>query len=323
MTNLLSTSLFTATLILLAIGCDQPAGKKQKETESINGKSAKSGGFQYVTLLGDSVFAPINPSGKAVAKFEEAKKSYETDRDSAELLIWYGRRAAYIGKYKTAIDLFTEGIGKYPEDPRFYRHRGHRFITTRRFSAAIADFEKASRLIAGKEDRIEPDGIPNRLNTPVSTLHSNIWYHLGLAYYLENDLKNALRSYRACEKVSTNDDMIVSTAHWLYMTLRKLDKTEEAQNILEDIDQNMTIIENDSYHRLCLFYKGMLSEEEINSTEGGDPSGDAVLYGLANWHLYNGNRNIAKDYYKKILNTSNKASFGYIAAESEYKREFK
>ena len=37
-------------------------------------------------------------------------------------------------------------------------------------------------MIAGKEDSIEPDGMPNPQNIPVSSLHTNIWYHLGLAY---------------------------------------------------------------------------------------------------------------------------------------------
>lgn len=31
----------------------------------------------------------------------------------------------------------------------------------------------------------EPDGIPNALNPPLTLPHRNIWYHLGLAYYLK------------------------------------------------------------------------------------------------------------------------------------------
>ncbi len=63
----------------------------------------------------------------------------------------------------------------------------------REFDRAIQDFEKAATLIEGTEDKIEPDGLPNAQNIPVSTLHTNIWYHLGLAYYLQHDLENALR----------------------------------------------------------------------------------------------------------------------------------
>ena len=59
-----------------------------------------------------------------------------------DALIWLGRRNAYLGNYKDAIGIYTEGIQKYPNDARFYRHRGHRLITLRCFDDAIADLRK-------------------------------------------------------------------------------------------------------------------------------------------------------------------------------------
>jgi hypothetical protein len=35
------------------------------------------------------------------------------------------------------------GIGQFPKDARFYRHRGHRYISSRCFDLAIKDFKKA------------------------------------------------------------------------------------------------------------------------------------------------------------------------------------
>ena len=87
---------------------------------------------------------------------------------------------AYLGDYKKAIKIFSEGIEKFPEDARMYRHRGHRYISLRKLDLAIADLEKAAELIDGKEDRVEPDGIPNARGIPVSTTNRNIWYHLWL-----------------------------------------------------------------------------------------------------------------------------------------------
>src|SRR5262245_2433747 len=60
-------------------------------------------------------------------KLTDARKAFETD-PSADNLIWLGRRTAYIGHYKQAIKLFTEGVEKFPDDARFLRHRGHRYI---------------------------------------------------------------------------------------------------------------------------------------------------------------------------------------------------
>ncbi len=112
-----------------------------------------------------------------------------------------------------------------------YRHRGHRFITLRCFDDAIKDFEKAAKLVKGKPDEVEPDGLPNARNIPTSTLQSNIWYHLGLAHYLKGDFGSARKAYREAEKVSKNPDMMVATTHWLYMTLRRLGREKEATRI--------------------------------------------------------------------------------------------
>ncbi len=121
------------------------------------------------------------------SKLAEATADYKKDSTNADAIIWLGRRTAYLGNYKEAIAIFTKGIVLHPQDARFYRHRGHRYITLRCFDKAIADFEKAATLIKGKPDEIEPDGIPHAQNTPTSSLQSNIWYHLGLAYFIKGE----------------------------------------------------------------------------------------------------------------------------------------
>jgi tetratricopeptide (TPR) repeat protein len=184
---------------------------------------------------------------------------------------------------------------------------------------AIADFKKAVELIEGKEDVIEKDGIPNAQNIPLSTLHNNIWYHLGLAYYLKNDLPNALSAFKACQETSNNDDMQVSARHWLYMILRRMEQHLDADKILEPIHKDMTIIENMAYHNLLLLYKGDLSLEDV-SGNGSIGSSEAALYGIANWYHYNGNIEEAKKRYQELINTGNWAGFGYIAAEADLSR---
>ena len=86
-----------------------------------------------------------------------------------DAIIWYGRRLAYLGRFREAIDTFTSGAKKFPDDARFYRHRGHRRITVRQFDLAIADFHKAEQLMRNRMDDIEPDGQPNSRNIPTST----------------------------------------------------------------------------------------------------------------------------------------------------------
>ena len=257
------------------------------------------------------------------AKLSEAKADFEKSPDSADSIIWLGRRTAYPGNYKEAIRIFTGGIEKFPNDARFYRHRGHRYITIRCFDDAIKDFEKAAKLIKGKKDEIEPDGLPNARNIPTSTLHSNIFYHLGLAYYLKGDFKKALKAYREAEKVSQNADMLVATKHWLYMTLRRLGEEKEARKSINEIKDNLDIIESGDYYKLVRLYQGKLKADVLLKEIGAeaDTLGNASLgYGLGNWFLYNGEKEKAMKIFRQIISGNQWASFGYIAAEAELAR---
>lgn len=253
----------------------------------------------------------------------EARKNYEANRNDPEAIIWLGRRLAYLGRFRDAIEIYTEGIKKFPADARFYRHRGHRYITLRRFDLAIDDLAKAAKLIKDKPDEVEPDGQPNVRNIPTSTLQFNIWYHLGLAHYLTGNNHEALRSYRRCLDVSENPDALVATTHWLYMTLRRMNKERDANKELEPISEGMDIIENTGYYRLLLMYKGLISPETLYAEAMKQPNSSgsfSILYGIGNWHLYNGRRDEAVKIFREMVAADQWTSFGYIAAEADLKR---
>ncbi len=242
---------------------------------------------------------------------------------SADNLIWFGRRTAYLGHYKDAIKIFTRGIEDYPEDPRFYRHRGHRLITLRCFDDAIIDFKKAVKLIKGKPDEIEPDGMPNARNIPTSTLQSNIWYHLGLAQYLKGDFGAAYKSYVEGEKVSTNPDMLVANTHWMYMTLRRMGRDKDAQQVIAKIKSDVEVIENGDYLKLIRLYQGTIKAEDLLKEISGQAnslSNASVGYGLGNWYLYNKQKDEAEKIFRQMVMGNQWASFGFIAAESELKK---
>ena len=273
-------------------------------------------GAQAISLTGEPLFSPV--AGQALLDQQAAARAdYEKNPDDADNIIWYGRRTAYTGDYRGAIEIYSEGIEKFPDDPRLYRHRGHRYITIREFDRAIADLEKAADLIEGKENEVEPDGMPNARNIPVSSLHGNIWYHLGLAYYLKQDWDNAYRAYKAGFDAGRNDDNRVSTTHWLYSILRRKGDPDAAEAVLDAISADMDIIENFSYHNLDLFYKGELTLAQLMGEGDGSPAGAAVVYGAANWHYYNGQTEKADEMLQALLDTPGWASFGYIAAEAD------
>ena len=256
------------------------------------------------------------------AKLSEARVRYEANPHDPEAIIWLGRRLGYLGRFREAVQAFSDGVHEFPADPRFYRHRGHRYITLRRFDLAIQDLEKAAELIKGKADEVEPDGQPNARNIPTSTLQFNIWYHLGLAHYLKGNNEKALRSYRECLKVSKNPDALVATAHWLYMTLRRLNRLQEEIKLLEQIKENMDVIENQGYYQLLLMYKGQISAETLEqeaSKQQASPGSTSILYGVGNWHRLDAREKDALRVFRKILSGNQWTSFGFIAAEVELK----
>ena len=268
---------------------------------------------------------PLSPEAlrDAEAKLAQARAAYEKNPGSADALIWLGRRTAYLGRFDEAIRIYTLGIRKHPRDARLYRHRGHRLITTRRFREAVADLERAARLIRGRRDEVEPDGLPNARNIPTGTLGSNVWYHLGLARYLLGDFRGALAAYRECEKFSKNPDMLVATSHWLYMTLRRLGRGEEARRVLEPIGPGMDVIENGDYYRLLLMYKGEVAPERLLADAAKDSSSvgyATVAYGVGNWHVYNGRPGLGLRLFLELMQLPQRTSFGYIAAEAELER---
>ncbi len=299
--------IFYMLLAITLISCGTQADKKNILPDLPDGAQAMS-------VPGELLFQ-VKPPASYMERFLETRDIWEADKSNADNLIWYGRWAAYCGDYREAIRIFTEGIDRFPDDPRMYRHRGHRYITIREFERAILDFEKASSMVAGKDDEMEPDGMPNPLNIPVSTLHSNIYYHLGLARYLHGDLSGALQAWDSDMALEVNDDMTVATMHWIYMALIELGQKEEALARLGLITKNMQVIENDAYYQLCLFYKGILGHEDMAGNGHSAVMGDAMLYGLGNWHLYHGEREHALQYFQQIIDRGSWASFGYIAAE--------
>jgi tetratricopeptide (TPR) repeat protein len=279
--------------------------------------------FQGISLLGDTLKRPRLDSAtqaRLQADHAAARVEWAAKPNDPDALIWVGRRLAYMGRYLEAIDIFTQGIQRFPNDARMYRHRGHRYITVRKLDDAIADFERAARLMAGKPDDVEPDGQPNARNIPIGSLQSNVWYHLALAYYLKGDWDNAARAARSGVAVSNNPDRLVSQTHWLYMALRRAGRNAEAAHALVPIKDDFDVIENQSYYRLVKLYKTGIPAQVVDSILGAgvtNPSDASFAYGVANWVLYNGDTTRAVRAYEQLRSGGSWASFGYIAAEAD------
>ncbi len=255
-------------------------------------------------------------------RYLDALHDYKADPSDADNIIWLGRRLGYLGRYREACAVFSLGVEAYPEDPRFLRHRGHRFITLRLIDRAVEDFSRAVSLMDVDENMIEPDGIPNERGQPVSSLQTNVWYHLGLSYYLRGEYEKTVEVYR--KGIATWDipDNYVSFANWFYQSLMFLGRDEEANALLDPVSKEMDLVENGIYRDLLLIYKGELNADDLlEEVRGqGDLSFVGSGYGVAAWYLINKEEEKANKLLSDILSIKGWAGFGYIAAEAMYKK---
>jgi tetratricopeptide (TPR) repeat protein len=298
----------------------QACTQKRAESIEIRPLSVLTG------LSGIDYFKPewsTETKARLDSNLQVAQSNFNTN-PSEENYIWLGRRQAYLYDYDSAIATFTEGLSRYPDSYRLLRHRGHRFITLRQFAKAISDFETAARLMDGKALEVEPDGQPNAFNIPLSTTQFNVWYHLGLAHYLVGNFVEAEKAYLACLAVCQNDDSIVATADWLYMTYQRQGKKSEAAKLLAGLQSEMTILENDSYLIRLKLYKGEIPVDSVLRVNEQNTDADLSLatqgYGVGNWYLCQGDTAQAAKVFTQVVEGKHFAAFGFIASEADLLR---
>lgn len=281
---------------------------------------------EATSLLGRALRPVVPPDSVRPlleAQLAEARAAWEAAPADEEAIIWYGRRTAYMGRFREAIDIFTQGLAAHPDSAALLRHRGHRLISVRRLDDAMTDLARASELAASRPDEVEPDGMPNPANIPRGTLKTNIFYHLGLANYLEGQWHRSRFAYRRCLEHAGNDDMKVAASYWIYLTLRRESaESRHLSAILDPITPEMTILENGGYHALLLMFKGAKTPEQVmEGVEPGTVEDATRSYGIGAWHLVNGRTEEAQAIFRQIVEGANWPAFGFIAAEAELARK--
>ncbi len=311
--------LFQALFIVFAVlSCSPPEQKTSEKTTTI--PTVKP---ELTTLLGEPLPKKYFTDSALRIDFEQklatAKANYEQYPDSVDMIIWYGRRLAYLGRHQEAIKVFSEGIKKFPEAYQLRRHRGHRYITTRQIDKAIMDLGEAVALSVDQPNAIEPDGLPNAQNIPLGNDKFNIWYHFGLAHYLNGRYDRAYGAYRQCMTFSDNDDLKAATSYWLYMAAVRSGSNTVAERTLREISSSSEMIENEAYMDMLLMFKGIISPEALleKATNPDSTLNPTYAYGIG-FHYANTDRpEQAYDVFEKALQGTSWESFGFIACEAE------
>lgn len=278
-------------------------------------------GVECRALTGELLRARALPpavQAEREALLASAAEAHAEAPDDVAAIVWHGRRLAYLGRYRDAVAVYTEGLRRHPEDPELLRHRGHRWITLREFAAAERDLARAAAVVRGQPDRIEPDGLPVPGRPPHSTLHFNIHYHLGLARHLQGDFAGAAAAWDDCRAVARNDEARAAVAHWQWTARMRNGEPALAAAAVADLGGERDVVENVAYLRLCRLYRGEIGPEAVAGDDGS--SAAAAAYGLGNWHLVRGDHAAGAQVWSALRARGEWASFGHIAAEAEAAR---
>jgi tetratricopeptide (TPR) repeat protein len=263
---------------------------------------------ELTTLLGRAVHARPDMDG-AIARADAALAA---DPKNVDLILAAARAKDAALQFHAAIDVYTKGLALAPSDVRLLRFRGHRYISIRRFDLAVADLQKAVGL------------------TPSSF---DVTYHLALAHYLRGAFADAARVYRSCldatadptplpqgwrscTTTKTTDNDRVAVSDWLYRALRRAGRNDEAKALLQGFSARMKVGENEAYYTALRFYAGAVTEDAaMTPTTKSENRLVTVGYGIATFHLANGDTARACALLKRIADEPNWNAFGVIAAE--------
>ncbi len=243
-------------------------------------------------------------------------KPMQTDDDYIEI----GKQLVATARYKRAVEVYSEGLSKYPNSYKLLRNRGHRYITLRQLDQAIADLNKAEKLIQ-KEPEVMEYGIDGK---PTATVRHQIWYHIGVYYYLTKDYTQSAKAFKKALDTAGDLKNVAGASDWLYNCYQRLGKKKEAEELLKPLTPDTDTDRENAYFRRIMMYKGYITPEQLVDVNMA-PDKMSVqevtkIYGLANWYAYNGNTEKAKSLYSIILQSNAWPGFAYAAAEKDIEK---
>ena len=278
---------------------------------------------EATSLLGRELMRPELAPERAQrmeSQLAEARREHSSDPTESNG-IWVGRRLAYLGRYRDAIDWYSGALESHPNSYRLLRHRGHRWITLREFVRAEEDLSAAWQKAQNYPDTIEPDGAPNEYNLPRSTDHTNILYHWALSLHLQGRVDEAAAIWTMCLKRCQNQDMEVATRYWLAHAQRLAGNFGAATKTLRPVEASWVVLENQSYRDLCLIMSGRGSVGKALEASHDGIADATVAYGVAAWRTQmGGDTTGARAALALVAERGAWAAFGTIAAEADLYR---
>ena len=262
----------------------------------------QSGPLELTSLLGTKLYGLAGDE-----KLSAAQTKLAADPKNVDLIVALSKAQAARRQYKEAVATDTAGLTVAPANGALLLERGHYELGLRDFAAAKRDLERAAELT--------PDV-------------SEVFYHLGLAHFFLGEFAEAGAAFAKARELSKNDDGLISSSNWLYVSLLRAGKASEAEEVLARITPE---VKNSDAHdvfylRLLHFYQGKTTQAEVlpPPPQGDDLEAelafDTTAFGVGNWDLAHHQAKRAKQLFSKILAGQAWNTFGFVGSEVELKR---
>lgn len=216
---------------------------------------------------------------------------------------WMELGLAYAGStyMREAVDAYSRAIALDPFCGILYRHRGHRHISCWEFTEAAADFEVAARIIPENWD---------------------VWYHLGLSYYLLGLYDKAQAAYRRCLELTDMEDIEAYPAiiDWSWRTARRRGDEAYADELLAMLPDDFPVDTDECGYALnCAVYQGRVTPEQALEAAAKGDSLHAITnaYAIGNYYREMGDAARADEVLNEAIAANiedNWCAFGFLAA---------
>jgi len=266
------------------------------------GAAAAQPRLEVTSPLGTKFYSLADAKGVVA----EAEKKLAADPKNADLLLKLAQAQVSVWQDREAVATLTRALEAKPDDAALLVERGHRELPLREFARAEADLERASRID------------PKRMDA---------WYHLGLARYFQGAFAPAADAFRHAAATAPDSDEIINATNWVYAASRRAGDAAGAARALEAIPAEMKnqAPHTEHYLNLVRLFQGSKQEAAIlpadppagNTDDEAELRFDTVAYGIGNWHLYNGDKAKAREYFRRVMKGHVWITWGFVGSEVE------
>lgn len=292
--------------------------------------------LQGKSLLGEPMYTagpnPVNvgPTEKLLRASAEAKAAYESN-PTIDSATWYGRVLSYQGLMREAIQVYSDGLKKYPDSPKLLRHRAHRYFNLREFDKSIEDGLRAAVLYEGQpleREKLGPDYFPS---TP-DVVQFYLYYHLGHAYYAKHHYDDAAKWFSKSREVAagaTDPSLVTASTYWEYLSRVRGLHYDEASALLDGYQMNLIDlrdnVESNNYFDGIQLFKNMREPTTFYDTKDtgkafstADGMSSSTAYSLANYYLTRGETDKAKEFLRKAMDIETWSFFARVQGEADW-----